>query len=121
MNTGTLEEDSKKAPADPDYATLKANMRHIAPTFYPNGLPLSGNAAAHLPNFHISQHEHLDASQQFSSSLVYYEVGPTLTDEIREPQDYALPVASSTHSLVESQPYEVPVASLHTKVCFHPV
>lgn len=50
-------------------------------------------------------------SRAAAGSVVYYEVEPTRTEESREPQEYALPVASS-RATTSSQPYEVPIQSL---------
>lgn len=114
MNTEALDEDSKRASLDPDYATLKANQSHTH-LHLTKGAVLNGHS--HMDNsvssngtsetgFKVSQFEMSAASRQFDSSVVYYEVGPTsTTDETRVPQDYALPI--------ESRPYEVPVNSLH--------
>lgn len=113
VNTGTLDEDSKRASLDPDYATLKASQQshtHLHHTHMDNSVSSNGTS---VTGFTVSQYEMSAASRQFSSSLVYYEVGPTCTmDETKEPQDYALPVASK-HPTIDSQPYEVPVDSLH--------
>ena len=58
-----------------------------------------------------------DREQQFTSSVVCYELEPTQTNERREPEDYALPVPSGI-STAEFQPYEVPVtAHILSKVC----
>lgn len=113
---GTLEEDSKRASMDPDYATLKANQQGHThngrlllnrPTQEENSISSNGNSV------NIPQYEMFGASQKMnSSSLIYQEVGPiSATDEVKEPQDYALPV-TPTHSTID---YEIPVASDHVR------
>lgn len=105
MNTGTLEDDRKNNDPAPIYTT--------ASTHHPNRA-LNGHAQNQaLTGYDTPQYESVTQQRhQLNSSLVYSEVGPTMTQEAREPQDYALPVTSSGHFSIESQPYEVPVRSL---------
>lgn len=127
VSTGTLDEDSKHPPrADPVYATLAPDKHQLA---HSNGssspttashkamAAANGNSQQQLlqqqqqQGFETSGYESSCNSHQFDPSLVYHEVGPTQTDELRVPQDYAVPV-SSVGVAGESQPYEVPVPSL---------
>ena len=78
-------------------------------------LSLRGRAEVHSPQY--CEVPGVSIHHGIGGSAVYYEVKPNQFKESREPQDYALPVASG-RSTLESQPYEVPVQcqSNHTSL-----
>ncbi len=129
MNATNLEEDKKPhTHLTPVYATLNgsSSAQHtVLPhsharngTTHPQGVAAAAAAAAaggsgYGANAGPQYSRVADLGQghrELDSSVVYYELMPTRTEEVREPQDYALPVA--TLSPLQSQPYEVPISSL---------
>jgi hypothetical protein len=114
VNNKTLEGDNKRATIGPEYATVGPNhtqlhhngQSHLGrPPHEDNSISSNGNSV------NVTEYEVPVPSEQINPpSLVYYEVGPlSAADDIKEPQDYALPVSSaSASSTIE---YEVPVSS----------
>ena len=120
VNHEALVEDDESKNTGPDYETLTNNSS--LSSFHHHNNTVSNDRHAHrghrvsngvsmTTGLNSNYHE---LEERDRSSLVYHEVGPTLTEALREPQDYAMPVVSTSGvSTLESQPYEVPQKSLH--------
>ena len=122
VNADKLDEDSKNGITPPVYATLTGDSgaqhtflpHHPSNHHHANGASPRGGSGQTLPQYSEVAIPGVERQyQELESSVAYYELVPSArTEEVREPQDYALPVALG-QSTAQSHPYEVPVTLLH--------